>query len=58
MKLEQVKEVEQHDLIDNVVSHHLDDLLRGTRVYVEPPKPKVEPVTMQSPGLYRPANPS
>ena len=25
---------------------HLDDLLRGSRVYVEPPKPKVEPVSM------------
>ena len=26
------------------VSYHLDDLLRGSRVYVDPPKPKAEPV--------------
>ena len=26
------------------VSYHLDDLLRGSRIYVEPPKPKVQPV--------------
>lgn len=26
------------------VSYHLDDLLRGSKVYVEPPKPKAEPV--------------
>ena len=29
---------------DNMVSYHLDDLLRGSKVYVEPPKPKAEPV--------------
>ena len=29
---------------DTQVSYHLDDLLRGCRVYVEPPKPKAEPV--------------
>lgn len=27
------------------VSYHLDDLLRGSKVYVEPPKPKAEPVS-------------
>ena len=26
------------------VSYHLDDLLRGSKVYVDPPKPKAEPV--------------
>lgn len=26
------------------VSHHLDILLRGSQVYIEPPKPKIEPV--------------
>ena len=57
-KLKQVKEEEQYGLIDDVVSYHLDDLLRGTRVYRDPPKPKVEPVTMPSGGLHRPANPS
>jgi len=25
-------------------SYHLSDLLRGSRIYVEPPKPKAEPV--------------
>lgn len=29
---------------DTIVSYHLDDLLRGSKVYVEPPKPKAEPV--------------
>lgn len=29
---------------DAQVSYHLDDLLRGCKVYVEPPKPKAEPV--------------
>lgn len=29
---------------DTHVSYHLDDLLRGSKVYVEPPKPKLEPV--------------
>lgn len=28
----------------NYVSHHLDILLRGSHVYIEPPKPKMEPV--------------
>lgn len=30
--------------LHNQVSYHLDDLLRGSKVYVEPPKPKAEPV--------------
>lgn len=29
---------------DDFVSHHLDSLLRGSQVYVEPPKPRKEPV--------------
>ena len=29
---------------ETIVSYHLDDLLRGSKVYVEPPKPKAEPV--------------
>lgn len=32
-----------------VPSHKLDDLLRGSRVYVEPPKPKAEPVYINLP---------
>ena len=28
------------------IKYHLDDLLRGSRFYVEPPKPKVEPVSI------------
>lgn len=31
--------------LHNQVSYHLDDLLRGSRVYVEPPKPKAEPTS-------------
>ena len=30
--------------VNTDVSYHLDDLLRGSKVYVNPPKPKVEPV--------------
>lgn len=26
------------------VSYHINDLLRGSKIYVEPPKPKPEPV--------------
>lgn len=32
------------DGLPNSVSPHLDDLLRGSRIYHEPPKPKAEPV--------------
>ena len=28
----------------NMFSYHLDDLLRGSKVYIDPPKPKAEPV--------------
>lgn len=27
-------------------AHHLDSLLRGSKVYVEPPKPKAKPVSV------------
>ena len=40
---EEAEDREAHN--DNVICH-LDDLLRGSRIYVEPPKPKVEPVSM------------
>ena len=40
---EEAKYREAHD--DNMVCH-LDDLLRGSRIYVEPAKPKIEPVSM------------
>ena len=42
-----LKEIRIHTANDNEddkVSYHLDDLLRGSKVYVEPPKPKAEPV--------------
>ena len=46
-RLKQIREEaggrEVHD--DNVICY-LDVLLRGSRIYVEPPKPKVEPVSM------------
>ena len=34
------------------IKHHLDDLLRGSRLYVEPLKPKTEPVGVNSPSNY------
>ena len=33
-----------NDKLSTQVSYHLEDLLRGSKVYVEPPKPKAEPV--------------
>ena len=42
-----LKEIKTHTTNggeDDKVPYHLDDLLRGSRVYVEPPKPKAEPV--------------
>lgn len=35
---------ESNEKFDTQISYHLDDLLRGSKVYVEPPKPKAEPV--------------
>ena len=31
---------------DNQLSYQLDDLLRGSQVYIEPPKPRNEPVRL------------
>lgn len=40
------KNPEEDDLTkDNPFSYHLDDLLRGSKVYHEPLKPKPEPVS-------------
>lgn len=33
------------------VSHHLDSLLRGSQIYIEPPKSKKEPVAYSMPSL-------
>ena len=55
-KLKQIREEEQHDAIDDAASHHLDGLLRGSKIYVQPPRPKVEPVAMPSPALQNPTN--
>ena len=38
-------EAEGREAQDHNVICHMDDLLRGSRIYVEPPKPKVEPVS-------------
>lgn len=35
------------------VSHHLDNLLRGSQIYVEPPKSKKEPVAYSIPSMSR-----
>ncbi len=50
-KLKRIKEeAEDHEAQDEKVFCHLDDLLRGSRIYVEPLKPKVEPVSMLTRG--------
>lgn len=41
-----------HNSIDDAgTSCHLDDLLRGSRIYYEPPKPKAEPVSLVKKGF-------
>lgn len=42
--LREIKTDVTNGKLDTIVSCHLDDLLRGSKVYVEPPKPKAEPV--------------
>ena len=38
------KTLQKHEELEHRVSCHLDELLRGSRIYYEPPKPKAEPV--------------
>jgi len=42
--LKQLNEEHRNAHSDDAVSHLLDSLLRGSRVYIEPPKPRNEPV--------------
>ena len=42
--LKEIKKNTNGDNEEDKVPYHLDDLLRGSKVYVEPPKPKAEPV--------------
>lgn len=42
--LREIKTDASDEKSETVVSYHLDDLLRGSKVYIEPPKPKAEPV--------------
>lgn len=42
--LKEIRTAETDENVENTVPYHLDDLLRGSKVYVEPPKPKAEPV--------------
>ena len=45
--LRNLASVNTHDpnsSLERIPSWHLDDLLRGSRVYIEPTKPKMEPV--------------
>ena len=44
--LKEIRINSANDSDDDKVSYHLDDLLRGSKVYVEPPKPKAEPVAL------------
>ena len=39
-----LKHMERELKLQNVPSHSLDRLLKGSRVFIEPKKPKVEPV--------------
>lgn len=48
-RLKQIREgTEGREAQDHNVICHMDDLLRGSRIYVAPPKPKVEPVSLQT----------
>lgn len=38
-------EIHNNVLLGESSSYHLDDLLRGSRIYKPPPKPKQEPVS-------------
>ena len=42
--LKEIKTDALNGKLHTMVSYHLDDLLRGSKVYVDPPKPKAEPV--------------
>ena len=42
--LRKIRSQPTHGVVNTDVSYHLDDLLRGSKVYVDPPKPKAEPV--------------
>ncbi|KAK4690325.1 TMEM199 family protein, partial [Lecanoromycetidae sp. Uapishka_2] len=55
-KLKQAPGASHRDEFGDAISFHLDDLLRGSRVYVEPPKPKAEPVAAFSAELWKLAN--
>ena len=56
-QLKQVHEDEHFAKSEHLVSYHLDNLLRGSQVYIEPPKPKKEPViTLYSTSVQTAAN--
>ena len=40
--------------LENTLSYHLDDLLRGSKIYVKPQKPKAEPASFYFPSLHYP----
>lgn len=42
--LKEIKTDASNGKEEAMVSYHLDDLLRGSKVYIEPSKPKAEPV--------------
>ena len=42
--LREIKTDTSNGKLEAMVSYHLDDLLRGSKVYIDPPKPKAEPV--------------
>lgn len=50
--LKEIRTDETDENVENTVPYHLDDLLRGCKVYIEPPKPKAEPVGFTYPKLH------
>lgn len=42
--LKEMKTDVSNGTLEAMVPYHLDDLLRGSKVYIDPPKPKAEPV--------------
>lgn len=53
-RLRDMVEKDAHGGLQRMSLFHLDDLLRGSRVYVEPPPPRAEPVCRQTSALTGP----
>lgn len=47
------KSLKKHRELQSSISSHLDELLRGSKIYYEPHKPKAEPVSRREQSLGR-----